>query len=147
MSREMKIKITIVYKIYILNIYKIRKHAFFKYRNRCEDPETPERESRCSLLVKKWGIIPGHLLPKGYKRYALDIHSRTLVGRLQWMDSVKQVPIQSYKADTLTLINIDLKDIDEYRRKETKLDIKLLFALLTFQRLRSKHSKATDEIN
>ena len=36
---------------------KIRKHAFFKYRNRCEDPETPERESRrCSLLVKKWGI-------------------------------------------------------------------------------------------
>ena len=43
------------------------------------------------------------------------------------MDGVKQVQIQRYKADTLTLINIDLKDIDEYRRKQTKL-ILLLFA-------------------
>lgn len=63
------------------------------------------------------------------------------------MDSVKQVQIQSYKADTLTLINIDLKDIDEYRRKETKLILSYCLHLLTFQRLRSKHSKATDEIN
>ena len=45
----------------------------------------------------------------------------------QGMDGVKQVQIQSYKADTLTLINIDLKDIDEYRRKQIKL-ILLLFS-------------------
>ena len=35
------------------------------------------------------------------------------------MHGVKQAQIRGYKADTLTLINIDLKDIDEYRRKQT----------------------------
>lgn len=54
----MKIKITIGYKFTFKIYSKIRKHAFFKYRNRCEDPKTPERESRrCSLLVKKWCIF------------------------------------------------------------------------------------------
>ena len=63
------------------------------------------------------------------------------------MHSVKQAQIRGYKADTLTLINIDLKDIDEYRRKQTKLILSYCLHLLTFQRLRSKHSKATHEIN